>query len=149
HPHKRCPSKTFVILESRARIGGTWDLFRYPGVRSDSDMFTMAYAFRPWRIPTSISDGHLIREYIADTASEEGIDKHTPAGASSSSGVAPQRSLVPALAKMAAHVTMLQRSPTYVVSLPALDAVAIALSRILPSPLAHGIARWKNIGFMT
>jgi monooxygenase len=92
HPHKRCPSKTFVILESRARIGGTWDLFRYPGVRSDSDMFTMAYAFRPWRIPTSISDGHLIREYIADTASEEGIDKHTPAGASSSSGVAPQRS---------------------------------------------------------
>ena len=76
HLRKKCPRKTFVILESRAAIGGTWDLFRYPGVRSDSDMLTMAYSFRPWRNPKSISDGHLIREYIRDTAREEGIDKH-------------------------------------------------------------------------
>src|SRR5262249_11930647 len=75
HLREKCPNKTFVILESRAAIGGTWDLFRYPGVRSDSDMLTMAYAFRPWRNPKSISDGHSIREYISETACEEGIDK--------------------------------------------------------------------------
>ncbi len=230
HLCQKCPSKTFLILESRARIGGTWDLFRYPGVRSDSDMFTMAYAFRPWQTPKSISDGHLIREYISDTAREEGIDEHIrfhhqvvradwssqdarwtvevahkrPDGSEEavtltctflfscagyynySSGHAPELrgrdrfkgtiihpqawpqdldysgrrvviigsgatavTLVPALAKTAAHVTMLQRSPTYVVSLPELDRLAIALSRILPSQLAYSIARWKNIGFMT
>src|SRR5215510_10409613 len=76
HLRRKCPRKTFVILESRAAIGGTWDLFRYPGVRSDSDMFTMAYAFRPWKTSTAISDGRLIREYIAATAREEGIDTH-------------------------------------------------------------------------
>src|SRR5262245_47182981 len=76
HLREKCPIKTFVILESRAAIGGTWDLFRYPGVRSDSDMFTMSYAFRPWKNAKSISDGRLIREYISDTAHEEGIDKH-------------------------------------------------------------------------
>src|SRR5262249_11455004 len=76
HLRRKCPSKTFVILENRTRIGGTWDLFRYPGVRSDSDMFTMAYAFRPWLTPKSISEGHLIREYISDTARDEGIDAH-------------------------------------------------------------------------
>src|SRR5262249_1352495 len=75
HLRQKCPSKTFLILESRARIGGTWDLFRYPGVRSDSDMFTMAYAFRPWQTAKSISAGQLIREYISDTAREEGIDE--------------------------------------------------------------------------
>src|SRR5947207_10271045 len=72
----RCPNRSYAILESRAAIGGTWDLFRYPGVRSDSDMLTMAYAFRPWRNPKSISDGRSIREYISDTAREEGTDKH-------------------------------------------------------------------------
>src|SRR5262245_12929171 len=225
-----CPSKTFLILESRARIGGTWDLFRYPGVRSDSDMFTMAYAFRPWQIPKSISDGHLIRQYISDTAREEETDGHIrfhhqvvradwssqdarwtveaahrrPDGREEtvtltsnflfscagyykySSGYEPELSgrdrfkgtivhpqawpqdldcsgrrvvvigsgatavtLVPALAKTAAHVTMLQRSPTYIVSFPELDRLAIALSRMLPSRLAYGITRWKNIGFMT
>jgi cation diffusion facilitator CzcD-associated flavoprotein CzcO len=230
HLRQRCPSKTFVILENRTRIGGTWDLFRYPGIRSDSDMFTMAYAFRPWRTPKSISDGHLIREYISETARAEGIDRHirfhhrvVRADWSSedarwtveaaykrsdgseeavtltcnflfscagyykySSGHAPEFrgrehfkgtvvhpqawpqdldysrrrvivigsgatavTLVPALAKTAAHVTMLQRSPTYIVSFPELDKLAIALSRILPSRLAYGIARWKNIGFMT
>ena len=76
HLREKCSTKTFVILESRAAIGGTWDLFRYPGVRSDSDMLTMAYAFRPWKNPKAISDGHSIRQYISDAAREEGIDKH-------------------------------------------------------------------------
>src|SRR5262249_20914117 len=76
HLREECPSKTFVILENRAEIGGTWDLFRYPGVRSDSDMLTMGYAFRPWSNPKSISDGDLIRKYISDTARDEGIDNH-------------------------------------------------------------------------
>src|SRR5215510_11988828 len=76
HLRTKCPHKTFVILESRAAIGGTWDLFRYPGVRSDSDMLTMAYRFRPWRSSKSISDGQSILQYISATAREEGIDKH-------------------------------------------------------------------------
>src|SRR6267378_4632194 len=76
HLRETCPNKTFVILEGRAAIGGTWDLFRYPGVRSDSDMLTMGYAFRPWKNPKAISDGHSIRQYISDAAREEGIDKH-------------------------------------------------------------------------
>src|SRR5215467_1304439 len=76
HLRVKCPDKTFAILENRAAIGGTWDLFRYPGIRSDSDMFTMAYAFRPWQNSKSISDGSLIRQYICDTARDEGIDTH-------------------------------------------------------------------------
>jgi cation diffusion facilitator CzcD-associated flavoprotein CzcO len=227
---KKCPTKSLVILENRAAIGGTWDLFRYPGVRSDSDMLTMSYAFRPWRNSKAISEGHLIREYISATAREEGIDKHirfhhkvvraewsstharwtieaqrklpdgrdeavaltcnflfccagyykyangyTPEfpGRERYQGVTvhPQAwpedleysgkrvvvigsgatavTLIPAMAKTAAHVTMLQRSPTYIVSYPEQDAVAMALSRILPEKLAYGIARWKNIGYMT
>jgi monooxygenase len=230
HLREECPNKTFVILENRAAIGGTWDLFRYPGVRSDSDMFTMAYAFRPWTSPKAISDGHVIREYITDTARQEGIDKHIrfhhkvvgakwsseharwtveasrklPDGREEpvtvtcnflfscagyyrySSGYTPEFpgrehfkgaivhpqawpedlnysgkrvvvigsgatavTLIPALAKAAAHVTMLQRSPTYIVSYPQQDTVATALCRFLPSKIAYGIARWKNIGFMT
>jgi monooxygenase len=230
HLREECPNKTFVILENRAAIGGTWDLFRYPGVRSDSDMFTMAYAFRPWTSPKAISDGHVIREYITDTARQEGIDKHIrfhhkvvgakwsseharwtveasrklPDGREEqvtvtcnflfscagyyrySSGYTPEFpgrehfkgaivhpqawpedlnysgkrvvvigsgatavTLIPALAKTAAHVTMLQRSPTYIVSYPQQDTVATALCRFLPSKIAYGIARWKNIGFMT
>src|SRR5262245_729756 len=230
HLRKLCPNKTFAIFENRASIGGTWDLFRYPGIRSDSDMFTMAYAFRPWKNAKAISDGHVIREYITDTAREEGIDKHirfchkvvraewssreahwkveashtlpdareeavtltcnflfscagyyrysagyTPEfpGRERFKGtlVHPQAwpqdldysgkrvvvigsgatavTLIPALAKTAAHVTMLQRSPTYIVSYPEQDTLAIALRRLLPSKLAYGITRWKNIGFMT
>ena len=76
HLREKCPTKTFVIFEGRGAMGGTWDLFRYPGVRSDSDMLTMAYAFRPWKNPKSLSEGHLIREYIADAARNEGIDMH-------------------------------------------------------------------------
>ena len=230
HLLEKCPNKTFIILENRAAIGGTWDLFRYPGVRSDSDMFTMAYAFRPWKNAKSISDGHVIREYITDTAREEGIDKHIrfchkvvradwlsreahwkvdashtlPDGREEvatitcnflfscagyyrySTGYTPEFhgferfkgtivhpqawpqdldysgkrvvvigsgatavTLIPALAKTAAHVTMLQRSPTYIVSYPGQDTLAMALRRLLPSKLAYGITRWKNIGFMT
>src|SRR5262245_20522401 len=230
HLRKRTPKKTYVILENRASIGGTWDLFRYPGVRSDSDMLTMAYRFRPWRNPKAISDGELIRNYLIDAAREEGIDKHirfhhkvvraewsskdarwkvealrklqdgseqavtmtcnflfscagyyrysagyTPefCGRERFKGtiVHPQAwpqdlnysgkrvivigsgatavTLIPALAKTAAHVTMLQRSPTYIVSRPEQDMLAIALRRILPAKIAYGIARWKNIGFMT
>jgi len=230
HLREKCPTKTFVILESRAAIGGTWDLFRYPGVRSDSDMLTMGYAFRPWKNPKAISDGHSIRQYISDAAREEGIDKHIrfhhkvvraewssqdarwkveasrhlPDGREEavtitcnflfscagyykySAGYTPEFpgrerfkgtivhpqawpgdlnysgkrvvvigsgatavTLIPAMAKTAAHVTMLQRSPTYIVSYPELDKLAIALRRLLPSKLAYGLARWKNIGFMT
>ena len=76
HLQKFCPGKTYVILEQRERIGGTWDLFRYPGIRSDSDMFTMGYSFRPWTHRNSISDGDAIRDYITDTACSEGIDRH-------------------------------------------------------------------------
>ena len=70
-----CPDRSFTILEARDAIGGTWDLFRYPGVRSDSDMFTLGYPFRPWRHPRTIADGPAIREYIRETAAEYGIDK--------------------------------------------------------------------------
>ena len=76
HLQQRSPSKTYVILEQRERIGGTWDLFRYPGVRSDSDMLTMSYSFRPWTNPQIISPGKDIREYITATAREEGIDRN-------------------------------------------------------------------------
>src|ERR1700686_2200601 len=74
HLQKFCPSKSYVILDQRERIGGTWDLFRYPGVRSDSDMLTMGYSFRPWTSPEMISPGDDIRDYITATAREEGID---------------------------------------------------------------------------
>src|ERR1700677_3548438 len=76
HLQKFCPRKNYVILEQRERIGGTWDLFRYPGIRSDSDMLTMGYSFRPWTSPKVISPGDLIRDYISDTARQEGIDRH-------------------------------------------------------------------------
>jgi monooxygenase len=76
HLTKLSPKKSFVILENRERIGGTWDLFRYPGIRSDSDMLTMGYRFRPWTHPSAISPGDAIRNYVTDTAKDAGIDKH-------------------------------------------------------------------------
>jgi cation diffusion facilitator CzcD-associated flavoprotein CzcO len=226
---KLCPTKSYVILEQRERIGGTWDLFRYPGIRSDSDMLTMGYSFRPWTSPKAISPGSDIREYVEATAREEGIDQHIrfrhrieraswssqtatwtvnavrtlPGGRNEpvtftcnflfscagyyrySAGhlpdfpgagrfqgrlVHPQTwpedldyagkrvliigsgatavTLLPALAKTASHVTMLQRSPTYIISLPAHDNIANFLRRILPSMWAYRISRWKNVGFM-
>ncbi len=229
HLQKFCPSKSYVILEQRERIGGTWDLSRYPGVRSDSDMLTMSYSFRPWTNPTTISPGSEIREYITATARDEGIDRnirfgHRIRSASWSSQDAkwlvdavrtspdwsdetvtltcgfllscagyyrysagykpefpgadcflgriihPQAwpddldyagkrvviigsgatavTLLPALAKSASHVTMLQRSPTYIVSLPTEDAVANRLRRLLPAAWAFWLSRWKNVALM-
>ncbi|HEV7890586.1 MAG TPA: NAD(P)/FAD-dependent oxidoreductase [Pyrinomonadaceae bacterium] len=223
HLTRRCPEKSFVILEGRERMGGTWDLFRYPGVRSDSDMYTLGYSFRPWRDAKAIADGPDILNYIRDTASEFGVDKkihyghrvrraswssddavwaveaetgdekklvqftcnflytctgyydyengYTPEwpGVGSFRGrvVHPQKwpedldyegkrvvvigsgatavTLVPAMAERAAHVTMLQRSPSYVASLPAEDRIANWLRRRLPERAAYALARWKNV----
>src|ERR687893_1805082 len=76
HLRRRCPGKTFMILEARDGIGGTWDLFRYPGVRSDSDMFTLSYSFRPWTGAEAIADGDSICRYIRETAREHGMEDH-------------------------------------------------------------------------
>jgi monooxygenase len=230
HLQKLCPKKSYVILEQRERIGGTWDLFRYPGIRSDSDMLTMSYSFRPWTHARTISPGDAIRNYITDTARDEGIDRnirfrHTIQRASWSSSDArwtveaerkpasgpdelvtitcnflfscagyyryssgylpefpnagrfhgrmfhPQAwpedldysgkrvlvigsgatavTLVPAMAKTAGHVTMLQRSPTYVISMPEQDRIANGLRRVLPETWAYRLSRWKNVAFMT
>jgi monooxygenase len=222
HLQKECPTKTYAILEGRAAMGGTWDLFRYPGVRSDSDMFTLGYRFRPWSESKAIADGPSILNYIRETAAEFGIDKHirygvVVRGASWSSSSAtwtidatqpsgaparftanfifsctgyydyaegympgwpgmeqfrgriihPQRwpadldyagkrvivigsgatavTLVPAMARTAEHVTMLQRSPTYIVSRPSEDAIANWLRAKLPARAAHSLTRWKNV----
>ena len=76
HLQRGCPGKRYAILEAREAIGGTWDLFRYPGIRSDSDMYTLGYAFKPWTSPKAIADGPAIRDYIRETAAERGIDPH-------------------------------------------------------------------------
>ena len=216
---QRCPGKSFAILESRGAIGGTWDLFRFPGIRSDSDMFTLSYPFRPWTGTQAIADGASILEYLRDTAREHGIESrirfhHRVVAAAWSDGrwtvevehggetlqmtcgflftctgyyrydtghtpefpgrerfggeiVHPQFwrddvdyggkrvvvigsgatavTMIPVLAQRAAHVTMLQRSPGYVISLPALDPLARLLRRVLPPKLAYSIVRWKNV----
>ena len=225
HLQTNCPGKTYAILEGRDAIGGTWDLFRYPGIRSDSDMYTLGYAFKPWTEAKAIADGPSILNYVRQTASENGIDAkiryghmvkraswssddaawtveiergadkepvtlscnflmmcsgyynyaggYTPEfpGAESFTGkiIHPQQwpedldyaakkvvvigsgatavTLVPEMAKTAAHVTMLQRSPTYVVSAPAEDAMANWLRARLPSKLAYGLVRWRNVLF--
>src|SRR5215831_249659 len=230
HLQKYCPKKSYVILEQRERIGGTWDLFRYPGVRSDSDMLTMGYSFRPWTNPKAIAPGEDIRNYVAQTARDEGIDRHIRfrhrvlratwssqdaawtvtalrEGADGreeqvtltcnflfscagyyrySAGYLPEFpnacrfrgimvhpqvwpeelnyagkrvtvigsgatavTLVPAMASTAGHVTMLQRSPTYVISAPAQDRIANWLRRVLPVSWAYRLSRWKNVAFMT
>ena len=221
----RCPSLSYVILEARQAIGGTWDLFRYPGVRSDSDMFTLGYSFRPWESDSTFASGPTIRNYVLETARAEGIDSRIrfgqrvdaadwdPAqarwrlavsnGSGSGSGdatikcrfvffcsgyydyeqghaptwpgqetfggpiVHPQHwpegldyagknvvvigsgatavTLVPEMAATAAHVTMLQRSPSYIVALPAHDPISAALRRRLPRQLSYRLVRWKNI----
>ena len=223
HLATRCPGKTVLLLESRAAIGGTWDLFRYPGIRSDSDMYTLGYAFRPWTEAKAIADGPSILAYVRETAAAYGVDRriryghrvtradwssdaalwtieaeqgpdktlarltcrflftctgyydyaggYTPAfaGTERFGGriVHPQEwpadldyagkrvvvigsgatavTLVPAMAATAAHVTMLQRSPTYIVSRPAEDAFANRLHRMLPAKLAYVIIRWRNV----
>ena len=221
HLKMQCPNKSFVILEGREAMGGTWDLFRYPGIRSDSDMYTLGYRFRPWRDAKAIADGPAILSYIHETAAEFNVDKtvrynHRVRRASWSSdearwtvdvetdqslvqlscnflylctgyydyasgytpdwpGIAqfrgtivhPQKwpedldytgkrvvvigsgataiTLVPAMAERAAHVTMLQRSPSYVVSRPAEDKIANWLRRHLPDRAAYVLSRWKNV----
>lgn len=218
-----CPEKTWAILEARDAMGGTWDLFRYPGIRSDSDMFTLGYQFRPWRKARAIADGDSIRSYIEDTAAEFGIDKKIryhqkvtraawdsgrdawtvevnggPAAGGSAytcdflymcsgyysydAGYAPDFpgqdrftgrivhpqhwpadldyaakkvvvigsgatavTLVPSMADTAGHVTMLQRSPTYIASLPGVDPLAALFNRYLPGRLAHQMNRLKSI----
>lgn len=221
----RCPQKRFALLEGRETIGGTWDLFRYPGVRADSDMYTLGYSFRPWRRPEVIADGPAILQYIRETAAASGIDRqirfqHRVQRASWSSAQAcwtveavcgpeqrvvhftcrflcmctgyydyeqgytptwpgvedfagrlvhPQQwpedldyrgqqvvvigsgatavTLVPALAQQAAHVTMLQRSPTYIVARPSTVRRARGIQRALPTGVASHLARWQSILF--
>jgi monooxygenase len=223
HLKQHCPERRFAILEGREAMGGTWDLFRYPGIRSDSDMHTLGYAFKPWTDAKTIADGDSILNYIRETAREHQLDQHIRYGhkvmaASWSSqdarwtvdvergphreriqltcqflflcsgyynyerGYTPQLpgldqfkgrvvhpqqwtpdvdytgkrvvvigsgatavTLVPVMADKAAHVTMLQRSPTYVVSRPAQDKLANTLKRLLPRRLAYGLTRWKNV----
>ncbi len=255
HLQRRCPNHSFAIVEGRDRSGGTWDLFRYPGVRSDSDMYTLGYAFRPWRGKKAIADGAEILQYLRDTASEHGVDKKIryghrvkraawssaqsrwtvdiervdvgaggdPAGDGSGDGdgsgagngsgngdgsgnaesalqlscnfllmcsgyyrydsghapafpgmaefggrvVHPQHwsedihwagkrvvvigsgatamTLVPAMAERAAQVTMVQRSPTWVVSRPSVDPLAQRLGGWLPRRLVHTLTRWKQV----
>ena len=225
HLQHKCADRNYVILEGRDSMGGTWDLFRYPGIRSDSDMYTLGYKFKPWREAKAIADGPSILNYVKETAAEHGVDKHIRYGhlvrkASWSSSDAswtieaerkdtgetatircgfilmcagyysyekgftpefkgregftgeiihPQEwpddldyldkkivvigsgatavTLVPEIARDAEHVVMLQRSPTYMVSLPDIDIIANFLRRVLPAKLAYAITRWKNVRF--
>ncbi len=224
HVQKNCPGKSFAVLERRSSIGGTWDLFRYPGIRSDSDMYTLGFRFKPWTSRKAIADGPAILDYLRETVREfnltdkirhehsvvkaswdsaaalwtlegtRGADKtpykmtcnmlfsctgyynyekgYTPdfAGADSFKGriVHPQHwpadldykgkrtvvigsgatavTLVPAMIDSGAgHITMLQRTPTYMVSRPAEDKVAIGLQKALPAKAAYRLTRWRNV----
>jgi len=223
HLAKECPEKRVAILERRNAIGGTWDLFRYPGIRSDSDMFSFGYAFRPWHDYKVLADGPSIQRYIADTAREHGVDRRIHFGLKIEGAtwsteqrlwtvharhegraeastftckylipctgyynhdqgylpnfpgqerfqglcIHPQHwpenldyrgkrvvivgsgatavTLVPAMADQAAHVTMLQRSPSYIFSVPAYDKISAGLQHVLPARWVYEIARWRNI----
>ena len=224
HLRTQCPEKRYRIVESRENIGGTWDLFRYPGIRSDSDMHTFGFKFKPWTRAKTISDGPSILEYLNETIDEytvrDNIDfgrrvisarwlsdesvwmtvaqdrdgnetqyrsrllfmcsgyyryseGYTPdfPGLEEFAGtvVHPQLwpenldyskkrvavigsgatavTLIPALAEKASHVTMVQRSPTYIVSMPSRDRLANLLNRLLPAAWAYAIMRWRNIRF--
>ena len=226
HLQADCPDKSFALLEARDRIGGTWDLFRYPGIRSDSDMYTLGYSFRPWEDAKAIADGPSILSYIQQAAKDYDVEEkirfnhrvvraefsttdacwtveaertdtgetvrmscdfllmcsgyyrydegYTPdfQGTERFGGriVHPQQwtddvdyagkrvvvigsgatavTLVPAIAQRAAHVTMLQRSPSYVLSLPGEDPIANLARRLLPAKLAYSLVRWKNVMLM-
>ncbi|HEX5225087.1 MAG TPA: NAD(P)/FAD-dependent oxidoreductase [Solirubrobacteraceae bacterium] len=227
HLQMDCPDRSYTILEARSASGGTWDLFRYPGIRSDSDMFTLGYRFRPWREKKSIADGPSILRYVRETASEHGVDANirynrraiaarfstadarwtvdvedTETGAVQQltcsflfgntgyyrydEGFSPEFpgserfqgeivhpqhwpedldyagkrvvvigsgatavTLVPAMAEDAEHVTMLQRSPSYVLSLPGSDPIAGLLRDVLPPRLLYPLIRWKNVTLAT
>ncbi|OYO13403.1 FAD-containing monooxygenase EthA [Enemella evansiae] len=219
----RLPHKEYLILEARDTLGGTWDLFRYPGIRSDSDLSTFSYEFRPWQSDQAIAPAGMILDYLRETAAEEGIDTHircsrrvTELSWSSAEGcwtarvqhtdtgdwseltatwvfcaggyyrydqaytpsfegterfegtiVHPQfwpedleyagkqivvigsgataMTLVPALAETAGHVTMVQRTPTYVLPLPSVDRAAVRTRRRFAPDRAHAINRARNI----
>ena len=225
HLTKRSPGKRYRIYEARDAIGGTWDLFRYPGIRSDSDMHTLGYNFNPGTDAKAIADGPSIRKYVNDTADEYGVRKNirfdtkivaanwssadqawtvtsenVKTGAQEKTtcrflfmcggyyrydeGYRPEfpneaafrgqiihpqhwpedldysgkkvvvigsgataMTLVPSMADKAGHVTMLQRSPTYVVSRPAVDGLANFLRKILPDQWAYNLIRWRNVAF--
>jgi monooxygenase len=226
HLQDRCPTKSYAILERRDNIGGTWDLFKYPGIRSDSDMFTLGFRFKPWTSAKAIADGASIWNYINEAAAENGIDKHIRTGHRVTSvdwsdadnrwtiniehagertqitasflsvcsgyynydeGYAPEFpgaadfagqiihpqhwpegldyagkkivvigsgataiTLIPSLVNEGAgHVTMLQRSPTYIGSLPLVDPVAAQANKYLPKNVAHVVNRWKAIAMAT
>lgn len=222
HMGMKCAEKSYVVLEAREDLGGTWDLFRYPGIRSDSDMHTLGFSFKPWSDAKAIADGPSIKKYIKETADEYGITSrlrlgHTVISAQWSSeralwsvvarrrdgtevefecrflfmgsgyysyqqGYAPRFegqedfhgpivhpqfwpqdldyrnkrvviigsgataiTLVPEMSKQAAHVTMLQRSPSYVVARPGKDRIANFLRRNVSEGVSYGFTRWKNI----
>lgn len=221
HLQDKCPNKSFTILEGRESMGGTWDLFKYPGIRSDSDMYTLGFSFNPWLSSKSIADGSTILQYIKDTATKFGLDKKiqyssmvkdaswsdqtskwtltVDAGGKSSqmecsflfmcSGyysysegylpefpgyndfkgkiVHPQFwdedldykdknvviigsgatavTLAPEMSKKAKNVVMLQRTPTYMITLPSEDKIALGIRKALPENTAYEVIRWKNI----
>ncbi len=221
HMRMKCPDRSFAILEQREKLGGTWDLFRYPGIRSDSDMHTLGFDFEPWRHEKSIADAPAILDYLDRIVDERGIREHIRLGQKVLSAdfdraiarwqvtveladgerkrltanwlylgsgyydydepfdpgfelgafkgrvVHPQFwpeeldyagkrvvvigsgatavTVVPAMARDAAHVTMLQRTPTWMFSRPAKDGIANFLRRWLPEETAYKITRWKNI----
>ncbi|PTQ90946.1 flavin-containing monooxygenase [Agitococcus lubricus] len=223
HLKRECPNKRFVILEGRDAMGGTWDLFRYPGIRSDSDMYTLGYNFKPWTNPKAIADGHSIRDYIHEAAREYDVNRHIRFGhkvhkaawSSAKSlwtieatnkvgevvlieanfvisctgyynyeaGYTPEFkgrerfqgqiihpqfwpenldytgkkvvvigsgatavTLVPSMADKTAHITMLQRSPSYVISVPQEDIVSNKLRKYLPEKVVYHMARVRNVG---
>lgn len=226
HLQDRCPTKSYAILERRENIGGTWDLFKYPGIRSDSDMFTLGFRFKPWTSSRAIADGQSIWNYINEAAVENGIDKHIRTGHRVTSvdwsdadnrwtinietageqqqltasflsvcsgyynydeGYSPEFpgaadfkgqiihpqdwpegldyagkkivvigsgataiTLIPSLVNEGAgHVTMLQRSPTYIGALPLDDPIAAQANKYLPKNVAHMVNRWKAIAMAT
>jgi len=223
HLQSKCPDANFIILEGRDKIGGTWDLFKYPGIRSDSDMYTLGYNFKPWKEQEAIADAPSILKYLNETVEEFNLKDKIRFGKyvkkanwSSSSNswtvdvedkrtgdlsqiscsfifmcsgyysykegytpefegiedfagdiIHPQKwdenfdysgkkivvvgsgatavTIVPEMAKKAEHVTMLQRSPTYVVAAPEKDKLANSLRKYMPLKLAYWIIRWRNI----
>ena len=222
HLQTRCKDRSYVILEGRAKLGGTWDLFKYPGLRSDSDMHTLGFRFKPWKAQKAIADGPAILDYLRETTVENAIDQHirynhkvqhaswstrdarwtltidrgegqtttltcnflfmcsgyynyaagyTPEfpGRERFQGtiIHPQKwpedldyagkrivvigsgatavTLVPELAKKAEHVTMLQRSPTYIINRPSEDKIANALRRRTGEEMSYFLTRWKNV----
>ena len=134
HLQKRCPGRSYAILEGRADIGGTWDLFRYPGIRSDSDMYTLGYSFKPWTKPKAIADGPSILEYLKETATSHGVDKRIRFGHRVKR------------ASWSSHDARFTRCPKRMrLSTPCDCAVSFRYSRIEgPSAIAFGLVHGLN-----